>query len=346
MSWYNTKGPYSDFVLFSKARYIRNIAKQPFDPIGSSKRGDEPAARLDSLLSKSGFRCDRLPVGVTPALLALAEKQFVERDLVYSDRPRALYLNEPCNLVIATGGGDFLSISSILAGASVGEARNMAAGAEELIDREIAFAYLEGVGYLSPDPANCGSGLSLTSALYLPSLRRSDLAPSLLSSLSRVGMTLRPAFCGRDESDLYTLSYSPHPLCDEESAVKHFSDTVISIIEEEKRRLGMIFKNKDKTIFESARRALGILLYSPSLSEGEMLRLLSDIRLCHCVGGGGQSDALPSVQTLNYLSAEGLSASVISSSKEKCGSLADVERARAILISSYIEHVNEVKNVK
>ena len=345
MSWYNTKGPYSDYVLFSKVRYIRNIAKQPFYPLSDTKRNSEAMSRLDTLLSKNGFRCERPSVGVTPALLALAEKQLVERDFVWSDKPRALYLNEPCNLIVAVGGDNLVSISSVVSGAAIGEAKNMASGAEELIDRDITFAYLEGVGYLSPRYADCGSGLFLSSALYLPSIRRSDAAVSLFASLSSIGMSLSPMFCGKDESDLYILSYCPHPLCNEESAVKHFGDTVISIIEEEKRRLGMILKNSDKTIFESARRALGILTYCTSLTQSEMMRLLSDIRLCLC-SFEGATDALPSIQTLNYLSAEGLDASVTASSKEKCRSLADADRARAILASSYIEHTNEVKNVK
>ena len=345
MSWYNTEGQLYDFVLFSKVRYIRNIAKQSFYPTLDAKRGADAMARLDSILSKNGFRCERPLPGVTLQMLSLAEKQFIERELVYSDKPRALYLNEPCNLSVALGGENLISISSVVSGAGIGEALNMAMGAEELIDREIPFAYKEGVGYLSPDPSECGSGVIFSSALYLPSLCREERYGELSLSLSRAGMTLYPMFSREDASDVYILSYSPDHLACEESAARYFADTVTFIVDDEKARLGIILKNCDKTIFEEARRALGLLLYCESLSEREMLRLISRIRLAHC-SSPTSSAALPDILTLNYLFAEGLSASIALSAKEKCASYEELERARASFVSDYIEHKNEVKNVK
>ena len=263
MSWYNTEGPLCDFVLYSRVRYIRNIAKQSFYPEADQKRGAESITRLDSILQKNGFRCDKPAPGVTAQVISLAEKGFVGRDFVYTDKPRALYQNEPCNLLISLGGDNFLSITSSVSGASITEARNMAMGAEELIDREMPFAYLEGVGYLSPKITDCGSGVELSSALYLPSLSLTDKKEALVTSLARIGMALRPLTSGRENSgDIYILSYIPHHLADEESAAAHFGDTVLSIVEKEKARLRIIVKNREKTIFESARRALGTLLYS------------------------------------------------------------------------------------
>lgn len=345
MSWYNTQGPLWDLVLFSKVRYIRNIAKHSFYPNADIKRGAESSARLDAILQKNGFRADKLAQGVSAKVLSLAEKQFVERDFLYSDKGRTLYLNEPCNLTVALGGDNFISISSIVSGANISEARNMAMGAEELIDREIPFAYLEGIGYLSPRVADCGSGVEFSSAVYLPSIRLCSNNASITAAIP-TGMTLRPMISGKENAgDLYILSYIPHYLASEESAAKFFSESVLSIVENEKSRIGMIVKNQDKTIFDRARRALGLLLYSSTLTQNEMLRLLSDIRLylCSCAT---ENESLPKIQSLNYLTCEGLSASVLISSKEKCESASDCDRARATLVSSYIEHKNEVKNVK
>ncbi len=346
MSWYNTQGPSGDHVLFSKVRYIRNIAKQSFYPLADAKRGSEAFSRLDSILQKNGFRGERLGGGITPQILSLAEKQFVESDFVYSDKPRALYLNEPCNLIVSLGGENYINITSVISGANIGEARNMASGAEELIDREISFAYTEGIGYLSPSPSDCGSGVELSSALYLPSLRLSDVRDTLFFSLSALGMSLRPMFTTKEnEGDLYILSYKPHYLSCEESATEHFARTVSLIVENEKRRLCMITKNIDKNIFNSARRALGVLLYSDTLSEQEMLRLFSEIRLCLSTSESG-IDSLPKIQSINYLTAEGLSASTVVSAKEKCESHEECDKARAALVKEYIQHKNEVKNVK
>lgn len=332
-------GPCPNYVLFSKVRYIRNLAKHNFSHLLDHKRAQEAAGKLDSILTANGFRGESTVSGVNPAILSLAERQLVERDFVYSDRPRSLYLNDPCNLVIAIGGEQLISISSVVAGLSVIEAKNMASEAEERIDREMTFAYSERIGYLSPDCSDCGSGIRFSAALYLPSLRIRG-AESLNSALLPLGMTLAPMFahnCG----DLYTVSYTPHFLADEDAASVFFSDTVAALADKEKIELGIIFEGKGKIIYGEARRALGALLYCESMTEGEMLTHISAIRLCHCISADAHA-ALPSVADLNFLCAEGLNASVTATSKELCSSMEDCERIRASLLSRYIEHKSEV----
>ncbi len=335
-------GPCQNYVLFSKVRYIRNLAKHNFSHLLDQKRAQEAASKLDSILTANGFSGESTVSGVNPAILSLAERQLVERDFVYSDRQRALYLNDPCNLVIAIGGEELISISSVVAGLSVIEAKNMASEAEERIDSEMPFAYSERIGYLSPDLASCGSGITFSAALYLPSLRLQGDTEALRECLRSLGMTVTSMFAhNKNCGDLYIISYTPHFLADEDAAAVHFSDTVASIAEKEKSRLGMIFSGKDKIIYEGARRALGSLLFCESISESEMLTHLSSIRLFHCLSADNKA-TLPSVSELNFLSAEGLDASVTATSKEICASMEDCERIRASLLTRYIEHKSEV----
>ncbi|MGM9644790.1 MAG: hypothetical protein ACI3X1_06860 [Eubacteriales bacterium] len=341
MSWYNTQGPCPNYVLFSKVRYVRNIAKQSFCPTSDSKRRDETLSRLETILQKNGFRGEKVLSGVTPALLSLSEKQFVERDFVYSDKPRALYLNEPCNLLVALGGDNYISISSVVAGLSVSEAKNMASGAEEIIDGEIAFAYAENIGYLSPDICACGSGISFSALLYLPSVRLLNNERNYTHFL-RGSMQLSPAFLHEgNPGDLYLLKYTPHYLCDESSAAAYFENTVAAIADYEKNKLISAFRDSQKELYSRARRAHGALLYSDPITESEMLNNLSQIRLSHCISPE-TSNPLPPVTALNFLSSEGLNCSVIASSKEPCTSQGECDSARSRFIVSYIEHKNEV----
>lgn len=342
MSWYTTLGSSPDHVLFSKVRYVRNEAKRNFYHLLDSKRAQETLNRLNSLLTSNGFRGETVAQGISPAMLSLCEKQLIEPDFVRSDRPRALYLNEPCNLLVAIGGRDLISISSVTSGLSVIEAENMASKAEELIDREITFAYNDKLGYLSPSPASVGSGLTFSAALYLPSLKDGGFE-LLRHSLEPQGLFLSPMFSSpSDRSDLYILSYTPYYLTDEDAATVFFSDSVSQIITGEKERIGIKSASLDKIIYEKARRSLGFLLYSESLCEGEMLEKLSDIRLALCSVKDCAAKGLPSVQDVNYLCAEGLSSSVAASSKEGCTSAEECNFLRAELVRKYINHKNEV----
>ncbi len=343
MSWYTTSGSSPDHVLFSKVRYVRNEAKRNFYHLLDTKRAQETLNRLNSLLTSNGFRGEAVAQGISPAMLSLSEKQLVERDFVYSDRQRALYLNEPCNLLVAIGGRDLISISSVTSGLSVIEAENMASKAEELIDRETTFAYNDKLGYLSPSTASVGSGLTFSAALYLPTLKTEGELERARQKLTPHGLSLDPMFvhvC--HHPDLYLLSYTPYYLANEDAAAVFFSDAVSAAVSLEKERMGMIFKEQDRIIHDRARRSLGILLYSESITEGEMLERLSDIRLALCIIKDGASKELPSVQDVNYLCAEGLNSSVTASAKEGCTSQEECDILRAALIRRYINHKNEV----
>ncbi len=345
MSWYNTSGPCQNYVLFSKVKYTRNVSKYNFCHLLDQKRAEELTSRLDSLLTGNGFRGERILSGVNHSLLSLAEKQLAERDFVFSDKPRALYLNEPCNLTVAVGGKELINISSLFAGLATDEARNMSMGVEVLIDRELTFAYLEGVGYLSSEPERCGSGVLFSAMLYLPSLGMSGgiSAPPLRIPKD---MSLIPFFAdGENSGSLYILSYIPHYLSNEEDAAHYFSKCVSALCDRERIKDEILYKNNADTLQNDAMRALGALLCSNRISEKELFSYLSAIRICRCAANDSSSP-FPTVADLNYLSAEGLNSSVIISSKEICTSQSDCDRARAKLVRTYIEHKKEVSNVK
>ena len=243
--------------------------------------------------------------------------------------------------MIALGGENFISISSITSGLSVIEAKNMSSEAEEMLDRELQFAYCEKIGYLSHRISDCGSGMILSAALYLPSLRHKSLS-KLKQELEVSGMSLQPMHTDTNTGDTYLISYTPHFLADEDQASVFFSDTVLRIVENEKATLLKHYDGKSKDVYDSARRALGTLKFCESMREDEMLSLLSTIRLAYCLNTDIKEKSLPNVQALNFLSAEGLNASVISSTKEVCSSMEECDIARSTLIKRYIESKSEV----
>ncbi len=342
MSWYNTQGPCSDYVLFSKVRYIRNLANTPFYKSIDPKSASELSAKIDALLNSNGFHGEKTAAGTNVTLLSLAEKQFADPDFIsVGDSPRmtrSLYLNEPCNLIIAVGGKNIISVTSLTSGLSVTDAKNIACGAEELLDRELEFAYSDKLGYLSPYASLCGSGAELSAAIYLPSIRMENSLESYKESLSRVGISLKPMFTGENAGDIYIASYIPSYLSDENSAAEFFSDTVKKLADGENSRLRMLFPEMVRINEEAAYRALGTLLWTRHLSQDSLMSLMSDIRLYICLSKDGAAKELPDISDLNFLTAEGQECSIFLSAKEKCSSVADCEAARADMVRKYIQH--------
>ena len=256
MSWFETEGRYPHHVIFSQVNYKRNPAALPFVARADKKSLESAAERIGSLLIKNGFHREDITEGDTVQLYALAEKGYIDRDLLLPSPIRSVYFNEPCSLAITVGGRDMITVRAILSGAAITDAKNIASGAEELLDREIEFAYSDTFGYISASAESCGSCAELSSLLYLPSLSRGGDMSSALLRLSRSGVTLTPFYLDRENSgDLYYLSHRPSHICDESLAVASLDRLISAIVEDEISRERMILREKSKIIADGAWRA-------------------------------------------------------------------------------------------
>ena len=337
MSWFNTEGKCPHHYVWSKTRYVRNPAKLPF----SSTEGEKYAElcdKLDALLTQNGFRKEIIQKGKSPEVCAFAEKQFTDEDFIGRDNQRALYFNEPCNLIVAIGGKNMISIQSILPGCALSETQNIATGAEELIDSEIELAYSEKYGYLSPDPSECGSGTVYSAALYLPALRYTGQIERFRLLCRGAGVELAPFYLeGHGMGDLFTASTKASFFLRESEGRARFEAICEKLVQNEKSTERMIFKDKSKLIIDKAWRAYGVLRYARRMDEAEMLSLLSDIRLALTVVE--KTEDLPPVTLvlLNSLLADGLNASVITAKLPLCQNEEECLTSRAALTASRLQ---------
>lgn len=336
MSWFNTRGACAERILYSKARYVRNVAKLPFGNAADRGKLSGIYSKIEKVLTSGGFRGERLPMGTTPSVLSFAEKQFIDRDLVFSEGTRIIYFNEPCNLTVTLGGRDLISIQSVMPGRAISEAQKSAAVAEEMLDSEITFAYVESIGYLCERPELCGSALELSAGLYLPSLRLLGTLDNLRKNLFARGVIISPMHnypnCA---GDLYTIHYVPPHLADEQSAVSFFDSLLCELDTLESGNQRMLFPDASSSLEDAAYRALGILLYSRKTSEFEMLCLLSDIRILICAKGD-TPEGLPRIEDINFMCTEGLNCSLCASSDQRCSSEDELDTLRACFLRKYI----------
>lgn len=327
MSWFTSEGKSPHHVILSQTRYVRNLASTPFPQKADQKVIDRFFEKTEPLLVKNGFRKESLPEGALPEVAAFAEKSFIDRDFICCEGRRALFFNEPCSLAVALGGSDLINIRSLLAGNAISETRNIASGAEALLDREFEFAYSDGLGYISSSPALCGSGVEFSSLLYLPSLKINKNAEEVRYQCAVIGARLFP-FIADSDSDLYLLSLSPAPFSSETLAAKTFGALISKMIGDEERSERIIFAQRGKLITERAWRAYGILTNARMLSENELLSFSSDLRFALAVCEDTASLPPVKISALNLLLADGLNSSVISSDS-KCKSAEDCDCARA-----------------
>ena len=336
MSWFMTEGKSSQHAIFSRTSDTRNVAGMPFTKKLGEKALDSITKKIDSILTKNGFRGESISENDGLYPLSLAEKGFVGKEFLSSPCKKALYFNEPCSLSVAIGGKDLISISSLLPGLAVSDTRNIASGAEELLDKELEFAYDEQVGYYSSIPKLCGSGTVFSVLLFLPAARLTGEISSMRTRCGECGASLEPAFIYPDNcGDLYNLSISPSHLANEVAAAEGFSALAEGIIGREISLERIIFEENAKIIVDGAWRAYAQLLYARRLDERDLLTLSSSVRFAFCASEGNGKLPPITVKDLNYLLGEGLNASV-ALSKQGCGSENECAEARAEFVSKVV----------
>lgn len=325
MSWYNTEGTSPQFYVFSEAQYLRSPANLPFHT-REGEQYDKLLGEIDALMIQNGFQKEIIPSVPSARGLSLVEKQFVSRDDTSCER--ILYLNEPCNLAITVGGRHFFTIRAILAGHAIEESCNVAAGAEEMLDAAFESAYSDELGYLFADPSECGTGATLSAALYLPSLAYATSFERLRRDCSRAGAELTPLSAHRgNPGDLYRLSAAVPREIGERGCVGRLETLTEKIVKNEEATLRAIYGEKPARIADRACRAYGILSYAKEISEPEFLTLLSQMRL----GLIFAPEAMPPFDhlTLNALLADGLCGSVAANAIPLCVTEEEALGARA-----------------
>ena len=325
MAWFENEGRSPQFAIYSQTSYKRNAAGLPFPKHCAPAELCALTDRIDKLLSNNGFWRESVPDGDSAQLNALAEKGYIDRDMLSPTDKRAIYFNEPCSLAVSVGGKDLITVRSLLAGAAIADSRNIASGAEELLDREIEFAYSDALGYVASSPALCGSGVEFSALLFLPSLSLTDEAEDdLRLQLARLGAVIYPTFSASgNPGDTYIVSHSPSHLSREAAAAEGFDRIIAALITRESDKLRYV---NHKEAVGSALEAYGAIKYAEALSEVSLLRHLSRLRL-GLICSGGKLQKLPhlSYTALNTSLGRCLSASVIT----ECGACATEEECNA-----------------
>ena len=333
MSWFTTEGKHPHHVIFSKTTFVRNLSGMPFTKKMGDKSVDSFFKKADALLTKNGFRGEVLSESDPIYPLSLAEKGFIDKGMLMSSPRRAVYFNEPCSLSVALGGRDLISISSLVSGLAVSDTRNIASGAEELLDREFEFAYTEQAGYVSATPSLCGSGTVFSALLFLPAIAAQGEIADLRLGCAELGATVEPAFF-KGSGDVYFISHSPSHFCDETQAAEGFSALIEAIIDRERALEGIMTEENGKIIVDRAWRAYGQLLYARLLDEGDLLTLSAELRLALAATEGKAKLPPVGVKELNLMLGECLNASVTAT--VGCKSDEDVATARAEVVSKMI----------
>jgi protein arginine kinase len=342
IAWLTGGGNEAEIVLSTRVRLARNLQGFPFpiradveDSARILERARAAIAEVDSLPDATIWEVADLDARDREILL---ERHLISRELIERAAARpshaALVLARDDDLGLMVNEEDHLRLQSFSPGFALAETWRRLDRLDEELGTLLPFAFHHELGFLTSCPTNVGTGLRASVLIHLPGLVLTKEISKVLEGISQVGLTYR-GFHGEGSEvvgNLFQLSNQTTLGKTEEDLVEHLEKVTGKVIEYERSARSVLLREAPTVLEDKVWRAYGILRSARSLSTGEMLNLLSGLRL----GVSLKLLPTPRVDTLNEIL---VLAQTAHRSREAGSSLEgpDADAARAAYVRKRLE---------
>ncbi len=309
--WLANRGPEARVVHSTRVRLARNLESMPFPPLVN--RAPESIGKLvaeglrlaaSSYLLKSMhvivFEKDsdgaEKPVALDRSILF--ERHLISREFLHGGG-RMLVLDEHETVSIMVNEEDHFRFQVLRCGLDAMEAWRVLKQIERDADGILSFAFRPPYGYLTSCPTNLGTGLRVSALCHLPGLARLNELPSVVNAASHVGIAVR-GFYGegsRPLGNFFQISNRTTLGQGEEEIVENVESAVRHVVERELKARERVVAENRLALEDAVHRSRAVLSSARILPSGEMMDLLSTVRLGLDLGIVGS----PDLATLNTL---------------------------------------------
>jgi protein arginine kinase len=289
-TWRSEEGPAQDVIVSTRARLARNLAAFRFP--GRMAEGEEEALRAKV---REAFAADpELSVTLAPIELsslgprerqALAERSLVSPNYAL-EGANPVFSSHDERLCAIVNEIDHLRVSAFEPGLALAAALRGAEGIESRLERRLAFAASEDIGYLTTELRNLGTGLRVSALLHLPALVETGFLEKALKAVMGLGLEARGFFGteGVSLGSLYQVANLSSIGSSESELVLLIERTASQLAEFERKAREELLKQKKLEVLDAVYRAQGILLSARKMGYQEAVELLSRLRLGVCLG--------------------------------------------------------------
>ena len=283
--WYNEAGANEPVVISTRIRLARNLCDIPFPQLLDVKHKTEAAEKViagfKGAFGERAEEFDIIDMGKLngEAAFSLAERRLVSPEFAEAGAGGFLILSKDHSISIMINEEDHVRIQALASGLQLENAYAIADEIDDMLDKQLGFAYDKRLGYLTECPTNLGTGLRASVMLHLPAMLAFGTVGRLAETVSRLGFTVRGAYGeGSDiKGGFFQISNQITLGISEKNAIDNLSTVVRQIIateEEERKRLIV-----QPEVLDKIWRSLGILRTARMLSGDEAIEMASYLRL-------------------------------------------------------------------
>ena len=285
-SWLTEIGPVSDIVISSRVRFARNIAGFHFYSQANSKQREEILQFAHDKLMSANL-CSKLwyvTMADTSELerKLLTERHLISRELAEKEGARAVAWTHDESLAVMINEEDHLRIQVMANGLQLHKTFKRICEVDDLLERQIEYAFSSQYGYLTACPTNVGTGIRVSVMLHLPGLKMTQEIEKVFRAAKDMRLAVRGLYGEGSEpiGDFFQLSNQITLGKTEEEIIENLVvHAVEPIVEYEKQARKKLMQEKQEALDDKIFRAMGILSNARLISSEEALYMLSYIRL-------------------------------------------------------------------
>lgn len=277
--WYDND---NKIAVSARIRLARNIDKTPFPNKLSKEDTTKLCKKIGEVLASFEYSFGKLHYidmdEFSQNVPSLFERHIISPEFANNYHGKGLLLSDDESISVMLCEEDHVRIQSINSGEDLLEAYKRAKEVDEILCKKMQVAFSQKLGFLTSCPSNLGTGLRASVMLHLPLSEAQGRISPLSAELSKIGLTIRGTYGegSKGYGGFYQVSNQITLGITEENAIKNLSGIVKQIIisEENLRKEAYRPMLEDKIY-----RALGTLKYARKVNSGEMINLLSLIKL-------------------------------------------------------------------
>ncbi len=283
--WMQGDGPHSDIILSSRVRLARNIADIPFPSGLDNDRAGSVIKKVRDSISKSGSKLefsDYIIQDLPPIEgQYLVERHLISPGLLKNSGKGAAFVSNDGVVSIMVNEEDHIRIQTILPGLQIKKSWEMASDMDDVLEKDIEYAYSENWGYLTSCPTNVGTGMRASVMMHLPALNITGNMSKILKAIAHVGLIIRGLYGEGTEiiGNIFQVSNQITLGRAEEEIIENLSAVARQIIDKEKEARQILLKSNRIQIEDKIWRSWGIMKNARVMNSLECMKLLSDIRL-------------------------------------------------------------------
>jgi protein arginine kinase len=285
-NWMNTTIENSDVVLSSRVRLARNISSMPFPhKLGKEKGRGLVKIVEDALFSSSevgdNFKSIHLWENDPVINKTYFEKHLISYNLLNNKETGAVILNKDETISIMINEEDHIRIQCITAGMNLNEAYNIANNIDDILEKELNYAFSEKLGYITACPTNIGTGVRASVMIHLPVITITNEMSGVLNALTQVGMTIRGQYGegSKTKGNIYQVSNQVTLGLSEQEILSNLQAVALQLITQENISRQNVMTNYKYELEDKIYRSFGVLKSAVLIDLAECLNLLSDVRL-------------------------------------------------------------------